>query len=128
MFINNISCYIMNDLEDLEFGGPLLRDPPPPGTPTHTPSYIGNTPPGTPKTRLPIAKMTAADKKERRQLEKLISKGTKNNYGAMGRPLGPPPKGGKRKTRRAKKSKRKSKKSKRKSKKSKRKSKKSKRK
>ena len=127
MFINNISCYIMNDPEDLDFGGDLLRNPSPPGTPPHTPTYIGNTPPGTPK-RLPIAKMTAADIKERKQLEKYISEGTKNNYGAMGRPLGDRPKGGKRKTRRAKKSKRKSKKSKRKSKKSKRKSKKSKRK
>jgi len=115
MFINNISCYIMNDIEYLEFGGPLLRNlSSPPGTPPHIPSYTGNTPPGTPKTRVPIAKMTAADKKERKQLEKYISEGTKNNYGAMGRPLGPPPKGGKRKTRRAKKSKRKSKKSKRK--------------
>ena len=127
MFINNISCYIMNDPEYLDFGDNLLRDPSPPGTPPHTPSYIGNTPPGTPK-KLPIAEMTAADKEEREQLEKYQSKGTKYNYAAMGRPLGDRPKGGKRKTRRAKKSKRKSKKSKRKSKKSKRKSKKSKRK
>jgi len=128
MFINNISCYIMNNPERLEFGDPLLSNPLPPGTPPHTYTYTtGNTPPGTPK-KHPIAKMTAADEKERKQLEKYISDGTKNNYGAMGRPLGPPPKGGKRKTRRAKKSKRKSKKSKRKSKKSKRKSKKSKRK
>jgi hypothetical protein len=127
MFINNISCYIMNDPKDLEFGDDLLSNPSPPGTPPHTPSYIGNTPPGTPK-KLPIAEMTAADKEEREQLEKYQSKGTKYNYAAMGRPLGDRPKGGKRKTRRAKKSKRKSKKSKRKSKKSKRKSKKSKRK
>ena len=114
MFINNISCYIMNDPEYLDFGSNLLSDPPPPGTPPHTPSYIGNTPPGTPKTRLPIAEMTDADKEERKQLEKFQSKETKNNYAALGKELGPPPKGGKRKTRRAKKSKRKSKKSKRK--------------
>lgn len=115
MFINNISCYIMNDPEDLDFGGDLLRNPSPPGTPPHTQSYIGNTPPGTPMKR-PIAEMTAADKEEKKILESFKSKETENNYGALEKPLG-----GKRKTRRAKKSKRKSKKSKRKSKKSKRK-------
>ena len=108
MFINNISCYIMNDPTKLNFGDNLLKDPSPPGTPPHTPSYIGNTPPGTPMKR-PIAEMTAADKEEKEILESFKSKETENNYGALQKPLG-----GKRKTRRAKKSKRKSKKSKRK--------------
>lgn len=115
MFINNISCYIMNDPEDLEFGDNLLQDLTPPGTPPHTPSYIDNTPPGTPK-KPDIAKMTPVDEIEKKTLESFKSKGTQNNYAALRKPLG-----GKRKTRRAKKSKRKSKKSKRKSKKSKRK-------
>ena len=106
----------MNDPKDLEFGDDLLKNLSPPGSPVKAQKYLGNTPPGTPKTPLPIAKMTTADKEERKILESFKSEETKKNYGAMGRALG-----GKRKTRRAKKSKRKSKKSKRKSKKSKRK-------
>ena len=107
MFINNISYYIMNDPQHLEFGDDLLKNPSPPGSPVKgKASMYLSSPPGTPRPRLPTAKPTKQDLREKAALDSLKSPETKNNYGALGRA-----RGGKRKTIKSNKSKRKSRKS-----------------